>query len=152
MSLHVSRVLPHAGLTPPAPARATSPSTTSFAAVFERELEREAPVRFSAHATERLAQRAIRLTPAQEACLGWLLDLAAAKGARESLLLMDHVAFVVNVSKRTVITAAPLTDTEELVFTNIDSVVVAPEHGTPPQEALETGPAPYWGSPRAAER
>lgn len=140
------------GVTPSTSARTSCAGTAAFVEVLTRELGRLAPVRFSAHAAERLAQRGIRLTAEQETRLGELMEQAAAKGSRESLLLMDGVAFVVNVSKRTVITATPVTGSEKLVFTNIDCVVVAPEERTPPQETLETGPAPYWGSPCAAER
>lgn len=149
----VSSLLPETGLAPPAHARSSRTGSTAFAEIFAKELVRPASVRFSAHAVERLGQRGIRLTADQENRLGELVDRAAAKGSRESLLLMDGLAFVVNVPKRMVITAARLSGTEETaVFTNIDCVVVAPEERTLPQETVETGPAPYWGSPCAAER
>ncbi len=52
------------------------------------------------------------------------VDRAAAKGARESLVLMDNVALVVSIKNRTVITAVDKANLKESVFTNIDSAVI----------------------------
>src|SRR5947199_173471 len=49
---------------------------------------------------------------------------AAAKGARESVVLVDGTAFVVSVRNRTVITAVDAQHMREHVFTNIDSAVI----------------------------
>jgi flagellar operon protein len=53
------------------------------------------------------------------------LARAAAKGARDSLVLVDQTAFVVSVPNRTVITAVDREHMREQVFTNIDSAVIA---------------------------
>ncbi|RAP30121.1 hypothetical protein C2W64_02676 [Brevibacillus laterosporus] len=45
------------------------------------------------------------------------------KGARESLILMDRVAYVVSISNHKVITAMDESRMKENVFTNIDSAV-----------------------------
>ena len=52
------------------------------------------------------------------------VDRAAAKGAKESLLLKPDLALVVNVPNRTVITALPGNLMREHVFTKIDSAVL----------------------------
>ncbi len=52
------------------------------------------------------------------------MDKAAAKGARESLILMDNLALVVSIRNRTVITAVDEKRMKEHVFTNIDSAVI----------------------------
>jgi flagellar operon protein len=52
------------------------------------------------------------------------VDRAAAKGARESLVMMDDVALVVSVKNRTVITAVDRAHLKDNVFTNIDSAVI----------------------------
>ena len=82
------------------------------------------PLRFSKHATERLEQRQIMLTPADVTRLTRAVDNAASKGARDSLILLNRTAFVVNVPNRTVITAVDEDHMRENVFTNIDSAVV----------------------------
>lgn len=50
-------------------------------------------------------------------------DQAAARGARDSLLLMDDVALVVNVPNRTVVTALDPSRMENGIVTNIDATV-----------------------------
>ena len=51
------------------------------------------------------------------------VNKADAKGARESLILMDGLAFVVSVPNRTVVTAVDGPDQRGAVFTQIDSAV-----------------------------
>ncbi len=103
---------------------ASRPVGASFASVFDQALQDCAPVRFSAHARARLLERGIRLAAADEAQIGKAMDAAAAKGARETLLISDAYALVVSVPNRTVITAIPREELDSAVFTNIDSAVV----------------------------
>ncbi|MBM3288627.1 MAG: hypothetical protein FJY92_00605 [Candidatus Hydrogenedentes bacterium] len=115
-----------AALPPPAPPIAKA-GPAGFADVLSAQMRGAAGVRFSAHASQRLADRRIALTQSDEASLSRAVDKAAAKGARETLLLMDKLAFIVSVPNRTVITAMPQHELGDTVFTNIDSaVVVAP--------------------------
>lgn len=81
-------------------------------------------VRFSAHALQRLRAAGIQFGPEQHMKLQQAVDKAAAKGARESLVLLDDVALVVSVKNRTVITAVDGARMKENVFTNIDSAVI----------------------------
>ena len=122
-----------------------------FASVLRGQMERTGPVRFSAHAQQRLDSRAIAFTPDDQARIAKAVDQAAAKGARESLLLMDDVALVVSVPNRTVITALGKNEAANTVFTNIDSAVVVPGSPASPMNT-PTGPDPAWGSPGAADR
>lgn len=106
--------------------RAASSSATSFASVLESELDRGGAIRFSAHAQNRLQTRQINLSQEELAQVDQAVNQAAAKGSRESLLLMDRVALVVNVPNRTVITALTTGEAQSNVFTNIDSAIVMP--------------------------
>ena len=102
--------------------------SSTFADVFAAQLRGGKNVKFSAHATQRFADRHIALTQNDQASISRAVDKAAAKGARETLLLMDKLALVVSVPNRTVITAMSQHELRDTVFTNIDSaVVVAPE-------------------------
>lgn len=86
------------------------------------------PVSFSKHAMQRLDKRQIELAPEQSQRLGNAVQAAADKGARQSLVFIDGIAFVVNVSDRTVVTAVNVGSGgggSNTVFTNIDSAVVA---------------------------
>jgi flagellar operon protein len=110
------------------PAGTTSqPATTggaSFQDVLKAQLGREPAVRFSAHAQRRIEARQIDLSGDETVRLEQAIDKAARKGARESLILMDDLAFVVNVKSRLVVTALDTQSRKEDVFTNIDSVVL----------------------------
>ncbi len=99
--------------------------TRPFAEVLQQQLlHTQEGVRFSAHAVERMRLRAIELSPAELAGIDSAVRRAAAKGARESLVLSDKAAFVVSVKNRTVITVVDAAHMKENVFTNIDSAVI----------------------------
>lgn len=86
-------------------------------------------LRFSAHAQKRLLDRNIQFSEADRARIVESANLAAAKGSRETLVLMDRLALVVGVPSRTVITVMEPHAGDPAVFTNIDSVVVVPDSG-----------------------
>lgn len=79
-------------------------------------------LKFSKHANERLASRNIDLTDEQYQRLLNGARMASEKGIKESLVLVDNLAFIVNIKNNTVITA--VNDGEEKVFTNIDGAVI----------------------------
>lgn len=81
-------------------------------------------VRFSNHAVKRLEQRGLSLQPEQLQKLEHAIDNAAAKGAKESLILMKDLALIVNVNNRTVVTAMDGNNMKNNVFTQIDSAVI----------------------------
>jgi flagellar operon protein len=82
------------------------------------------PLKFSAHAQQRLESRNIRLTNDDVAKMNAMADKAAAKGAKQSLFMMRDVAMVVSITNRTVITAVDQQSMKENVFTNIDSAAI----------------------------
>ena len=102
--------------------RSTTPTATpaggSFADVLGDALK------VSGHAQTRLASRGIELDSAAWDRVKGGVDRAAAKGARESLVMVDDVALVVSVKNRTVITAVDKGSLKDSVFTNIDSAVI----------------------------
>ena len=81
-------------------------------------------LRFSKHATNRLADRSITLSNNQLDRLTEGARRAGEKGIRESLVMVDQLAFIVNVPNHTVITAMDQTETNENIFTNIDGAVI----------------------------
>lgn len=105
---------------------ATNPSGTPFSELLKQELRHggNQPIQFSKHAEKRLASRNINMDEKRIERLTKAVDQVAAKGAKESLLLMDDIAFVVSVKNRMVITAVDGQSMEENVFTNIDSAVI----------------------------
>lgn len=95
-----------------------------------REALREAiapagqPLKFSAHAMQRLQSRNIQLTNDDINRMNLMADKAAAKGSKQSLFMMGDVAMVVSIKNRVVITAVDQDSMKDNVFTNIDSAAV----------------------------
>ena len=81
-------------------------------------------LKFSKHATQRLESRGISLSDEQNERLQSGVEKASAKGINESLVLVDSLAFIVNVPNKTVVTAMDQTETQSNVFTNIDGAVI----------------------------
>ena len=95
----------------------------SFAEILEqKKIAERGELKFSKHASERLVSRNIDLSEAQKARLNQAVKAAEAKGIKESLVMMDNLAFIVNVKNNTVITA--VAGGEEKIFSNIDGAVV----------------------------
>jgi flagellar operon protein len=105
---------------------AQSTSETSFADT----LNQVQNLRFSNHAQKRMEYRDINLTEDGMNRLANAVDKADKRGGKESLVLVDDMAFIVNVKDRLVVTALDSQSRGEGVFTKIDSVVFAdPSNG-----------------------
>ena len=81
-------------------------------------------LRFSKHASNRLADRNLTLSEDQLNRLTEGARRAGEKGIKESLVMVDQLAFIVNVPNQTVVTAMDSTQTDENVFTNINGAVI----------------------------
>ena len=81
-------------------------------------------LKFSKHALERLENRNIQLSAEQLERLNNGTRQAGLKGIKDSLVIVDELAFIVNIPKNTVITALDSTETNSNVFTNIDGAVI----------------------------
>jgi len=106
------------------PVGTQSGSGEPFERILQQEAQRQAGVRFSAHAAKRLQSRQILLTDQQQEKLTQAVDQAASKGVKDSLILLNKLAFVVNIKNRTVITAMDDTQLNGGVFTNIDGAMI----------------------------
>lgn len=93
--------------------------STSFDQLLKKNM-----LKFSNHAVKRLEQRGIEIHGDQLARISDAVDQAAAKGSKESLILMNDMALIVNVTNRTVVTAMDGESMKDNVFTKIDSAVI----------------------------
>lgn len=84
----------------------------------------KAPLKFSAHASQRLQERKISLDQTTMTKVNDAIDKAEAKGIEDTLVLTKDAALIVNVKNRTVITAMDRNALVGNVFTNIDGAVV----------------------------
>ena len=103
--------------------RSQENSGNSFESILRAKTAGSGELKISKHAGERLRQRNIDLSDNQWLRLETGVKKAELKGIRESLIMVDDVAFIVNVNSNTVITAVD--DNDDKVFTNIDGAVIA---------------------------
>lgn len=94
---------------------------------FEEMLHRKtAPtsgeLKFSKHANLRMESRNIDLSQDQLDRLQGGVERAGEKGIKESLVMVDDMAFIVNINSNTVITAVG--EGDDKIFTNIDGAVI----------------------------
>ncbi|MCL2565189.1 MAG: hypothetical protein FWE24_05185 [Defluviitaleaceae bacterium] len=95
---------------------------SSFNSVLKDKLSEINSLQFSKHAAVRLSTRAISLSEDQlKRVESGILD-AGQKGIKDSLVLVDDLALLVNVPSKTVITA--INQTNKNIFTNIDGAVI----------------------------
>lgn len=87
-----------------------------------KQFEKASGLKFSKHANQRLATRNINLSAEQMERLENGTTKAREKGIRESLVMVDNMAFIVNITNNTVITAVG--DSTDSIFTNIDGAVI----------------------------
>lgn len=81
-------------------------------------------LKFSKHAAGRLVDRNIELTASQVERLSDGTRKAEQKGIKDSLVIVDQLAFIVNVPNNTVITAMDSSEAAQNIFTNIDGAVI----------------------------
>ena len=105
----------------------SSDQVTSFSDILRKQFVEEASeIKFSKHATQRLDERNISLSVEQSERLNAGVQKASEKGINDSLVIVDSLAFIVNVPNQTVVTAMDQTEaTDNNVFTNIDGAVIA---------------------------
>ena len=96
----------------------------SFKDILKNKATADTELKFSKHASVRLEQRGIQLTQGQMERLTDATTRAGQKGIKDSLVIVDELAFIVNVPSSTVVTAMDSTETIENVFTNINGAVI----------------------------
>jgi flagellar operon protein len=94
----------------------------SFEQILNERTSAGSELKFSKHASMRMQSRQIDLTANQWERLEDGVEKAGEKGIRESLVMVDNLAFIVNVSNNTVITAVG--EGEDKIFTNIDGAII----------------------------
>lgn len=82
------------------------------------------PLKFSKHASMRLEDRNISLSREQNERLESGVRKAGEKGIQDSLVIVDSLAFIVNIPNKTVVTALDKSEADENIFTNIDGAVI----------------------------
>lgn len=93
----------------------------TFKEILDKKAE-ESNVSFSKHASMRLNSRNLQLSNSQIKRVEDGIKRAEEKGIKDSLVLVDNIALLVNIKNKTVVTA--IDNNSEKVYTNIDGAVV----------------------------
>lgn len=96
----------------------------TFQQVLQRKVDEAEGLKFSKHANARINSRQITISDEQMKRLQDGADKAGKKGIKESLVLVDSLAFIVNTKQNTVITAMNQAEAGENIYTNIDGAVI----------------------------
>ncbi len=95
---------------------------SDFSQILSQKAGNNEKLTFSKHANQRLESRNIDLSQEQIDRLNDGARKAQEKGINDSLLMMDDMAFIVNIPNKTVVTA--LGDSDNKIITNIDGAVI----------------------------
>lgn len=95
----------------------------SFKDILGEKMNGNEKLSFSKHAQKRINSRSIPVSKAELDKLNSGVEKARDKGARDSLVMVNNVAYIVSVENNTVVTAVDEESMEDNVFTNIDSAV-----------------------------
>lgn len=108
--------------------RTVKPQTTvaeqSFKTEFLKHLETEEGLTVSKHAAQRIEERGISITDESMTRLISGIELAKQKGLKDTLIIVDTAAFIVNTASSTVITAMGGNELKGNVVTNISGTVI----------------------------
>lgn len=100
-------------------------SPQQFDQIFQQVLnEKNQELKFSRHAQERIMTRQIQLSKDEMDKLENAVAAADKKGLKDTLIITNNMAFIVNVPNKTVITAVDGSSMKDNVFTNIDGAVI----------------------------
>ncbi|QSZ26605.1 flagellar protein [Aceticella autotrophica] len=101
--------------------KTSSVKNNKFEDIFSKKKEE---LKFSKHAIERISMRNLNVSEIEYNKLIEAVNKAESKGIRNTLILIDRKAFVVNLKNRTVITAIDGQALKNNVITNIDGAVI----------------------------
>jgi flagellar operon protein len=80
-------------------------------------------LKISGHAEKRFKQRNINLDSSEFLKIKDAVSKLNAKGGKDSLIITDNAAYIVDVDKKTIVTAVDKNNLNSNVFTNIDSTI-----------------------------
>ena len=98
-------------------------SDDSFRCLLKQEAQEDKNVRFSKHAQKRLEERKISLDGDEYLKLKEGINKLKEKGGRDSLIVTNEAAYIVDVDNEMVVTAFDKEDMSENVVTKIDSTL-----------------------------
>ena len=96
----------------------------AFGKLLQSKIASADGIKLSGHAADRIRQRGLDVSETDLTKLSEAVTKADAKGAKDTLFLMDDNAFLVNIKNRVVVTVMDQQKLKDDIFTNIDSVAI----------------------------
>jgi len=99
-------------------------SKNNFNDFFQNAVKNSQDIKFSKHAQTRMQERKIELSQFELEKIKEAVSKAGSKGIKDSLVLLESVALIINVPSKTVVTTVEKGSIKENIFTNIDGAVI----------------------------
>jgi len=97
---------------------------TTFQELLHSELQTVSSLKLSKHAEQRMSERGISINEKTWQQIEGKLSEAREKGIKDSLVLLEQAALVVNAKTNTVITAMNREEASSHIFTNINGTIL----------------------------
>ena len=97
---------------------------SDFKELLQKNLEKKDEVKISSHALKRLKERNLNMDNKEFAKIKKAITQLKAKGGKDSLVITDKAAYIVDVKNNTVVTAIDKKSINNNIFTKIDSTIV----------------------------
>lgn len=81
-------------------------------------------ITISKHAKQRIENRGIEIDGSAMNQLNEAMDKLSKKGSKDSLILLNQVAYIVNPQKKVIITCVDKENMQENIFSGIDSAII----------------------------
>lgn len=101
------------------------PKTNKVQADFQSILQKKLnEITISKHAKERIENRGIEIDSITMYQLNEAMDKLSEKGSKDSLILLNQVAYIVNPQQKVIITCVDKEHMQENIFSGIDSAII----------------------------
>lgn len=97
---------------------------SDFKGLLQKNLDSKSEVKISTHALKRLKERKLNMDNKEFNKIKKAIKELRAKGGKDSLVITDKAAYIIDVKNNTVVTAIDKGSINNNIFTKIDSVKV----------------------------
>ena len=95
-----------------------------FENILKDNVQKQTGLKFSKHASQRVVDRNISISNEELNKLEEAVQKAGDKGIKDTLVIINKAAFIINVPTKTVVTALDDASMKKNIFTNIDGAVI----------------------------
>jgi len=97
---------------------------SDFKGLLQKNLESKNEIKVSTHALKRLKERKLNMDNKEFAKIKKAIAQLREKGGKDSLVITDKAAYIIDVKNNTVVTAIDKKSIKNNIFTKIDSTIV----------------------------